>query len=407
MKISVVGLGFVGLVTSVVLSRAGNNVICIDTDESKINRLNKGELYIYEPKLDSLFTDQKSKMRFETDYSDVKGSDLTFVCVPTPTVNGRSDLSFVRDAVTRTGKVDRETIIVIKSTVLPGTAKSLSSAISNRIISNPEFLREGSAVDDTLHPDRIVIGGRDNAALDKVEGAWRFCGSPIVRTTNENAELIKYASNSFLAAKISFINEISDLCERIPGTDVEIIAKGMGLDHRIGREFLRAGLGFGGSCFPKDTRAIAEYANKIGTRLSIVESAIDVNERRVERGVKIIENTMGSLNGKRICLLGLSFKENTNDLRESRALDLARALRERGALVYAYDPVIKDIEGIGTLRSAEECDGMDCVVVSSEWKEFEDLPLFKRANNVIDLKRIVNTATNPSVKSIGVGYAKN
>lgn len=407
MKVSVVGIGFVGLVTSVILSREGNDVTCIDTDTSKIDKLNRGELYIYEPKLDALFSEQRKMMKFDKDYAAIRGSDLTFVCVPTPTVNRQSDLSFVRDAVTRISDADGETIIVIKSTVLPGTASSISSFTNRPIISNPEFLREGSAVDDTMRPDRIVIGGKDAAAIDKVESVWKFCGATVVRTTNENAELIKYASNSFLATKISFINEMSNLCERIPGADVEIIANGMGLDHRIGREFLRAGLGFGGSCLPKDTRAIAEYARRVGTRLSIVESAMNVNDGRIEIGMRIIEDALGNLNGKRVCLLGLSFKDNTNDLRESKALELARALRDEGAILYAYDPVIRDIDGIASLKSIDECKGMDCLVVTSEWEEFEDPELFKQYKAVIDLKRIVNVAVNPRIKAIGVGYAED
>ncbi len=407
MKIAVIGLGFVGLVTATVLAGKGNSVTCIDTDERKIEKLKNGDLYIYEPGLDDIFEKNRGRMIFTSDYSLLKGSEIAFICVPTPTVNGKINLSYVRDSVFSVNSADRKATVAIKSTVVPGTASWLSFQIRKDISSNPEFLREGNAIEDTLCPERIVIGGKNAEEMEKISKVWEFTGSPVLKTTNENAELIKYASNAFLATKISFINEIANLCEIIPGADVATVAQGMGMDHRIGKDFLRAGIGFGGSCFPKDTMALVAYAEEKGIDMRIVKSTIEVNKARVKHAIRMIEEEVGDLRGKSICILGLSFKDNTNDLRESKSLELINELKAKGAKIRAYDPVIKELDGVEIVKRLEECDGMDCVVVASEWKEFETSPLYERAKKVIDLKKVVNLRVHPNVRAIGVYRGKD
>ena len=407
MKVAVLGLGFVGLVTAVVLANQGNLVTCIDIDERKIKRLRNGDLYIYEPGLKALLKKNRARMIFSSNYSLLTGSEVAFICVPTPTVNGKIDLSYVKDSVLSVNSTDRNVTIAIKSTVVPGTASELSSTIGRGIISNPEFLREGNAIEDTVHPDRIVVGGRSAVDLEKVLKLWEFTGAPALKTTNENSELIKYASNAFLATKISFINEIANLCESVSGTDVATVSLGMGLDHRIGKDFLRAGIGFGGSCFPKDTMALVSYAEERGIDLKIVKSTIEVNKARVIHAVEMIEEEVGSLNGKSICILGLAFKDNTNDLRESKSLELINDLKAKGANICVYDPVVKEMDGLKMVNKIEECEGTDCVVVASEWKEFEANSLYERTKKVIDLRRIVNIKVHPNVRAIGVYREKD
>ncbi|MGC8618510.1 MAG: UDP-glucose dehydrogenase family protein [Thermoplasmata archaeon] len=407
MRISVIGLGFVGLVTATILADRGNSVTCLDIDERKINKLKKGDLYIYEPGLEDLFRKNRARMTFTSNYSLVKGSEIAFICVPTPTSNGRINLEYVRDSVLSLNSADRNVTIVIKSTVVPGTASSLSSLIGKDIISNPEFLREGNAIEDTVHPDRIVIGGKNDEDVERVAKIWEFTGAPILKTTNENAELIKYASNAFLATKISFINEIANLCEKIPGSDVSTVALGIGMDHRIGKDFLRSGIGFGGSCFPKDTMALVSFAEERGVDLRIVKSTIGVNSDRVKHAVEMIEEEVGNLKGKSICILGLSFKDNTNDLRESKSLELINELRARGCKIRAYDPVVKELDGVEILNRPEDCEGSDCVVIASEWKEFETNSIYGKVKNVIDLKNIVNLKVHPNVKAIGVYHGED
>ena len=291
--------------------------------------------------------------------------------------------------------------------MVPGTASSFSSLVGADVVSNPEFLREGYAINDTIHSERIIVGGKNSEYVDKVAKVWEFSGAPVLKTTNENAELIKYASNAFLAMKISFINEFANLCERIPGTDVDVVSQGMGLDHRIGTEFLRAGLGFGGSCLPKDTRALVSYAEEKGVDLMIVKNIIDVNNERIGHAVELIEDDIGDLKGKDICVLGLSFKENTNDIRESKALELIYALKSKGARVRAYDPVVRQLEGIEITGEIEECNVCDCIVIASEWKEFESATLYNHMAKVIDLRRVVDRKLNPKVRAIGAYHAKD
>lgn len=403
MKIGIVGLGYVGLVTAIALANAGNEIIGIDIDESKANSLKDHKLTIYEPGLKEAFESAYNKIMFSTDYSLLRGSEVVYVIVPTPTVEGKIVLDYAFDACDRIKAVDANAIIAIKSTVVPGTARKISEKLGMTVVSNPEFTKEGSAIEDTIHPDRIVIGSDDQKALDVMARIWSFTNAPILKTTNENAELIKYASNAFLATKISFINEIANLCEKIPGADVEIVAKGMGFDKRIAPYFLRAGIGYGGSCFPKDTKAITEFARGLGEQLKIIEATIEVNEDRVGRVYKMI-NVL--LNGKiaNIGILGIAFKDNTNDIRESQSLKLINKLKSEGFNVNVYDPIVKvGIDNVNKCNSIEECiASSDMLVITTEWKEFKSI---KTSKPIIDAKRILDQ-NKDNVVPIGFGQAK-
>ena len=403
MKIGIVGLGYVGLVTAIALANAGNEIIGIDIDESKVNSLKDHELTIYEPGLKEAFESAYNKIMFSTDYSLLRGSEVVYVIVPTPTVEGKIVLDYAFDACDRIKAVDANAIIAIKSTVVPGTARKISEKLGMTIVSNPEFTKEGTAIEDTIHPDRIVIGSDNQKALDAVARIWSFTNAPILETTNENAELIKYASNAFLATKISFINEIANLCEKIPGADAEIIAKGMGFDKRIAPYFLRAGIGYGGSCFPKDTKAITEFARGLGEQLKIIEATIEVNEDRVDRLYKMIN---ALLNGKiaNVGILGITFKDNTNDTRESQSLKLIGRLKSEGFNVNVYDPVVKvGIDNVNTCNSIEECiSSSDILVIATEWEEFKSI---KTSKPIIDAKRILNP-NKDNVIQIGFGQTK-
>ena len=403
-RIGVVGLGYVGLVTAAVLASRGNSVTGVDVDVSRIQMLKRGKSPIFEPQLDERIGNARSNIEFSEDYSKLSDCEVIFLCVPTPNTDNRIDLRYVMAAAAEIKEYNASSDLVIKSTVLPGTARKVSELTGMNVVSNPEFTREGSAVHDTEKPDRIVIGGK---SVERVREIWEFTGSPIIVTTNENAELIKYASNAFLAVKISFINQIADLCEKIPGTDVNVVAEGMGLDRRIGREFLRAGLGYGGSCFPKDTVAMSSFAKEKGLDLSIVNSAIQYNDNRVPFLVKRIEENLDTLNGKRVCVLGLSFKDNTGDLREIRSLMIIENLKRRGAVVRAYDPVVHYIGDIDLYDDLSKCiSDSEIVITATEWTEFSKInPSLFRGKEVFDLRRILDPK---EVKlTMGVGIGKN
>ena len=404
MRIGVIGMGYVGLVTAAVLACKGNSVIGIDVDLSRIQMLRSGKLPIFEPELSDRIKSAGNYLEFSSEYSKIVQCEVVFLCVPTPNTESKIDLKYVISAANEVKKFNSKLDLVIKSTVLPGTAKLISELTGMNIVSNPEFTREGSAVHDTEYPDRIVIGGK---SVDKIKKIWEFTASPVVVTTNENAELIKYASNSFLAVKISFINQLADLCEKIPGTDVNVVAEGMGLDRRIGKEFLRAGLGYGGSCFPKDTVAISSFGEEKGVDLTIVKSAINYNDTRVLSLVDKIRENVNSLSEKKICVLGLSFKDNTDDLRESRALKLIQILKNHGANVKAYDPVVKEFDNIELYDDLIECiSESEIVITATEWKDFSyiDPSLLKNKRTfdfriVFDPKKVELT--------MGVGIGKN
>ncbi len=404
MKIGIVGLGYVGLVTAAVLANQVNEVIGVDIVEDRIEKLNSGIMPIYEPGLRERIASAGKNLHFTSNFTDLKQSDAVFICVPTPNKDSKVDLSYVLSASKAVSEHGYTGSIIIKSTVPPGTARMVSENTGLNVISNPEFTREGSAVYDTEHSDRVIIGGQHTGTTEKI---WSFTGAPMVVTSNENAEIIKYASNAFLATKISFINQIADLCEKIPGSDVQVVARGMGMDHRIGMDFLKAGLGYGGSCFPKDTAAISAFAKERGVNLSIVDDVIAYNESRVENLAGKILMMNGSLKGKKVCVLGLSFKDNTDDLRESRALVLVNELQKNGAIISVYDPVVKNYGGVDICNTMEECiSSADIVVTATEWKEFTDIEPGMLANKkIFDLRRVFD---NHKVNvTMGVGIGKN
>ncbi len=403
MKIGVVGLGYIGSVTAAALAEAGYNIVGIDIDESKVNSLKIAEPLLYEKGLKDLLSKNKDKFIFSTDYNSLKEVEIIFVIVPTPTKDNKIYLEYVIDAIESIKSVNPNALVVIKSTVLPGTARSLMEKTGLTIISNPEFTKEGTAIDDTLHPDRIVIGGQDKSAIEKVKEIWAFTNAPVLETTNENAEMIKYASNSFLALKVSFINEIANICEKTPNCDVEIVAKGMGFDKRIAPYFLKAGIGFGGSCFPKDTKAFLSFAKGLGEDLSIVESALHVNESRIERIIKELDNEFKDTEKPiSIGVLGLTFKADTDDTRESQAIKLISALKSKGYKVNAYDPMAKvKLEDITLFRNVNECiNASDVIVVATEWNEFKNLVI--KDKFTLDMKRILDPAKVNKLKVVGL-----
>jgi len=389
MNIGVVGMGFVGSVTAAVLADQGNAIIALDIDSEKIARFNSGDIPIFEPGLKDLILKNKRNLKFTTDYKMLKGSEIIFVAVPTPNLNGKINLDYVYMAIDSIKSINNDAIVVIKSTVVPGTGSKIKDEFNVKIVSNPEFLREGNAIDDTVHPDRVIVGGEEEYA-EKVASIWKFTNAPILITTRENAELIKYASNSFLATKISFINEIANLCEKIPNSDVETVAKGMGYDRRIGPLFLKAGIGYGGSCLPKDTEAFIMYAEELGEELKIIKAAKKTNEDRIDRIIDILKKKFVEIKGLKILQLGISFKENTNDLRESQALKLYRSLIKNGADVVVFDPV-NAVEGINFCGNLNDClNGVDAIVVATEWPEFKKIENMNIKIPLIDGRRILN-----------------
>lgn len=403
MKIGIVGMGFVGSVTAAVLADQGNEVIGIDVDEKKIENFRSENMPIFEPGLKELIIKNRKNLEFSTDYYSLKNAGIIFIAVPTPTAEGKINLEYVYSAVKSIISVNKDAIIVIKSTVVPGTGTKIANEFDIKVVSNPEFLREGNAIYDTIHPDRVVIGGDEKHATI-ISELWKFTNAPVLITTRENAELIKYASNAFLATKISFINEIANLCEKIQNTDVEIVAKGIGYDKRIGPLFLKAGIGYGGSCFPKDTEALISFAEEMGEEMKIVKETKKVNEGRIERIIKTIEKKFGRIRGLRILQLGISFKENTSDLRESQALKLYNALIEKGASVVVFDPVIKN-ENIKICKSIEECiKNSDLIVVSTEWPDFKVLERMDVRIPVIDGRRILDPEKIKDYIGVGKYY---
>ncbi len=397
MNVSMIGTGYVGLVSGTCFAEFGASVVCIDVEEEKIRRLNGGEIPIYEPGLKELVQKnaEQGRLRFSTDFEPIANTDLAFIAVGTPSRRGDgfADLSYVYAAARQMAKYLRGyTVIVDKSTVPVGTARNVERIIREEnqdadfdVASNPEFLREGAAISDFLRPDRVVIGvesERAEALLRELYRPLNLIETPILCTSLESAELIKYASNAFLATKISFINEISMLCEAV-GADVHAVSKGMGLDGRIGRKFLHPGPGYGGSCFPKDTQALVRIAQENNVSCRIVESVIEVNAAQKARMIKKIRNALGgNETGKTIGVLGLTFKPETDDMRDAPALSILPALVEKGAKIRAYDP-----KGMEEARPAlpqsvtycsgpyETVQGADAVVVLTEWNAFRGLDL--------------------------------
>jgi UDPglucose 6-dehydrogenase len=381
-SIGVIGVGWVGLVTAACFAELGHRVIAVDIDAAKVDALSRGEVPIHEPGVEELLERNRERLRFTTEMAEVlKGARLLFCCVDTPpTYSGDADLSRVQ-AVLSHLRGDGDHALVMKSTVPAGTGRAIRrEAPKLAYVSCPEFLKEGSAVDDFLHPDRVVIGadGGDEWAADSVEEIYRPLGGELVRTDVASAEMIKLASNAFLATKISFVNEIANVCEEV-GADVSEVARGMGLDQRIGPSFLRAGIGYGGSCFPKDVSALKQLAGNTGYHFQLLTAVIEVNELQKRRVMKKLEKHLGSLVGKRVALLGLAFKPDTDDMREATSLVLASRLQGEGATVSGYDPVAER-PALELLPSVEFCDspeqaleGADAAILVTEWPEFAEL----------------------------------
>lgn len=404
MKIAVIGMGYVGLVTAAVLASRGNSIIGIDIDRKRVSMLQSGKVPIFEPGLSERLSQAGSNIQFSHDYSSTDGCEAVFLCVPTPNEGNSIDLRYVFSAADSIREYNTSATLVIKSTVLPGTSRKIYERTGMNVVSNPEFTREGTAIHDTEKPDRIILGGK---SVETVKNIWEFTGAPFIVTTSENAELVKYASNAFLAVKISFINQIADLCETIPGTDVNVVADGMGLDRRIGKEFLRAGLGYGGSCFPKDTIALTSFAREQGIDMSIVESTVKYNQMRISDLAQRVNKLAGSLKGRKTCVLGLSFKDNTDDLRESRSLLIIDELRKYGADITAYDPVIRNVPNIKICHDLDEClSSSEIVITATEWKEFSFIDPRKLSEKMVfDLRRVFDP--NTVNLKMGVGIGKN
>ena len=414
MNIAVIGTGYVGLVTGACFAEFGVDVTCVDVDISKVDKLNKGIIPIYEPGLDTIVEKnvEAGRLHFTTDIkSAVEKALVVFLAVGTPPQeDGTPDMSYYRQAAKDVAEaMNGYKVLVTKSTVPVGTGKwlkefvtaNVSSPTEFGVASNPEFLREGAAITDFMRPDRVVIGSNEPRAIDVMKDLYRplyLIETPIIITSLEAAELIKYAANAFLATKITFINEIANLCDAI-GCDVHDVARGMGMDNRIGRKFLHPGPGYGGSCFPKDTRALTTVADQFGVETLIVDAVIEANDRQRDAMIPKIEKMAGGLAGKQIGVLGLSFKPETDDMRESPATDIINELIKRGASVKAYDPVampeakhvLPEIE-----YAVDEYDaitGADMMVIITEWNQFRALDMEKvkqllKAPKIVDLRNV-------------------
>jgi UDPglucose 6-dehydrogenase len=415
MRIAMVGTGYVGLVSGACLADFGHRVICVDKDASKIEALGRGEIPIYEPGLQDLVgaNTVQQRLSFTTELLEaVRSSDAVFIAVGTPSRrgDGHADLSYVYEAAREIAAgLDGYTLVITKSTVPVGTGDEVERIIrasrpeaDMAVVSNPEFLREGSAIHDFKHPDRIVVGTEDERARKVIAEIYRPLSlnqPPILYSTRRTAELTKYAANAFLATKITFINEIADLCERV-GADVQEVSRGIGLDNRIGGKFLHAGPGFGGSCFPKDVRALIKTAQDYDVPLRILEAVTAVNDmRKRAMARKVAARFAGSLRGKTVAVLGLSFKPNTDDVREAPSLALITALQDMGARVRAYDPAAIEqaktvLDDVCYCTDAYACaDGADALVIATEWEQFRALDLGRLKDSmacpvVVDLRNI-------------------
>ncbi len=391
--ITIIGTGYVGLVTGAAFADLGNTVYGVDIDASKIERLTGGAIPIYEPGLEEVVARnvRSKRLKFTTCYDEsVPNSEFVFICVDTPSsFDGDADMRAVRSASTMVGRsMSGHTIVVNKSTMPIGSGDLVSSILQETkseeatfaVVSNPEFLREGSAVSDVFKPSRVVLGAEDRSAAERVAELYRSQGAPIVITDRRTAEMIKYASNAILATRISFINEMAQICEQV-GADVTVVAQGMGYDPRIGPLFLEAGIGFGGSCFPKDVKALAFMAEEVGCHPQLLHAVLEINKDMRRRFVWRLQNLIGDLHGRRVALWGLAFKQDTDDTRESPGLDIARILQQRGAKVVAYDPAALDNarRELSEIEYADDpysaVDGADALLVATPWNEFKQADL--------------------------------
>ena len=429
MRVAMIGTGYVGLVSGACFADFGHTVCCIDKDAGKIERLRAGAMPIYEPGLDQLVASnvREGRLSFSTEADEaVRGADAVFIAVGTPSRrgDGHADLSYVHAAAREIAALmDGFTVVVTKSTVPVGTGDEIERIIREArpdadfaVVSNPEFLREGAAIDDFKHPDRVVVGAEDERARQVLTELYRplyLNETPIVFTGRRTSELIKYAANAFLAMKITFINEIADLCEAV-GADVQQVARGIGLDNRIGSKFLHAGPGYGGSCFPKDTLALVRTARDADAPVELVETTVRVNEERKKAMARKVADALGGdLKGKRIGVLGLTFKPNTDDMREAPSLEIVPALQAMGAKVCAFDPegmheaqgLLPDVAFASGPYDAVE--GADAMVILTEWDQFRALDLDRvkllmRQPVVIDLRNIYRPA---DLRARGFSYS--
>jgi UDPglucose 6-dehydrogenase len=431
MHIAMIGTGYVGLVSGACFADFGHQVRCVDKDQSKIEGLKAGRMPIWEPGLDALVTSnaERGRLSFTTDLAEaVTGAQAVFIAVGTPARrgDGHADLSFVFQAVRELARhIEPGTVVVTKSTVPVGTGDEIERILAEEgvtgvsVASNPEFLREGAAIADFKHPDRIVVGARDEHARELLKEIYRplfLNRAPILFTERRTAELIKYAANAFLAVKISFINEIADLCEAVDA-DVQDVARGIGLDNRIGPKFLHAGPGYGGSCFPKDTLALLQTAQQAGVEQRIVATTVKVNDERKAAMAARVERALGgSLKGKAIAVLGLAFKPNTDDMRDAPSLALIEGLLEKGATIAAFDPVAREqaekmVKGIRFADDAESAaKDADALVIVTEWDEFRALDLaaiagVMRGKALVDLRNVYekDEAERAGLAYYGVG----
>ena len=435
MNITMVGTGYVGLVSGTCFSEFGFNVCCVDKDPEKISNLNKDIVPIYEPGLENLIKKNKSagRLTFSNDIDgNIRKSDIVFIAVGTPSRrgDGHADLSYVYQAAEQIGKkIDGYTIVVTKSTVPVGTGLEVKNIIKKAnpnadfdVISNPEFLREGNAIQDFMRPDRVVVGFESEKAKKIIASLYKplfLIETPILFTDLKTAELIKYSANAFLALKISYINQMADLCEKI-GADVHDVAKGIGLDKRIGNKFLHPGPGYGGSCFPKDTKALVKTANQNNSDISIVDTVVKYNaKRKSEMADKILKELGEDLKNKKVSILGLSFKPETDDMRDSPSLDIIPILQENGITVSAYDPVamneakelLKNIEFPNDLETCLQ--NSDALVILTEWNEFRGLlpdylSKYMKGKIVIDLRNALDPENfiNSNFNLVQIGRAR-
>ena len=437
MKISIVGLGFVGLSLTSVLSAKGNNVLGIDSDENKCKNIQKGISPFFEPDLEKLLRiGLKKRLKISADFSLLKNSDIIFVTVGTPQrSNGSIELSMIKSAVTSIGKIlkneTKNPIIFIKSTVTPGTMHNDVLPILEKesckktgkdfgLISNPEFLQESTAIRDTKFPHVVVLGGYKTKYMKQAERFYSKMhpGVPIVITNHQTAEMIKYANNSFLATKISFINQLSNICQNIPGANIDDIAKTIGLDPRIGKLFLNAGPGYGGSCLPKDMKALISFADKIGIDPTLLNAVEKTNKKQIQNIIKLIKKSLGSLKDKQITVLGTSFKPDTDDVRDSIGIELVRKLLNKKVNVTIYDPkAIKNTKNIfgEKIKYANSISSSlknsQCVIIMVHWKQFEKINNNSLKNMkkkfVIDCRRVLSKKQLKSeYHAIGIGKVK-
>jgi len=428
MHIAVIGTGYVGLVTGACFAEFGVEVTCVDVDETKIDKLTKGIIPIYEPGLDTIVekNSRAGRLNFTTDIKKaVENALVVFLAVGTPPKeDGSPNMSFYQQAAKDVAEaMNGYKVLVTKSTVPIGTGEWLRKFVKENlkketdfgVASNPEFLREGAAIDDFMRPDRVVIGSNDDKAIEIMKELYRplyLIETPIVITSLEAAELIKYAANAFLATKITFINEVANLCDAI-GCDVHDVARGMGMDNRIGRKFLHPGPGYGGSCFPKDTRALTTVADEFGVETRIVDAVIEANERQRDAMLGKIEKLVGDLNGKKIGVLGLSFKPETDDMRESPAVDVIKMMQAKGAKICAFDPVAME-EARQCLDTSVEfandeygaISGADALVIITEWNQFRALDMERvkqmlKSPKIADLRNIYEPA---DMRQMGFEY---